>query len=206
MINLMPPEFKRNLIYARRNLTLVKWLTAVFVAVIGVVIIVTGGYLYINQSTRAYAGEVARHKESLAKQELEQTQKRTEDISNSTKLALQVLSRQVLFSELMRQIGAVMPSGASLQSLSISKLEGGIDLQAVAVDYQTGSQVQINLADPTNKIFEKADIVNINCASATSQNEAVNKRYPCQVNIRALFSKDSSYLYTNSSAKVENSR
>jgi len=197
MINLLPPDIKETLLYARRNQFLTKWVLAFFAGILGIGAVILAGHFYINQSTKTYAKEVQHRKDQLSQQKLEETKKRTEDISTSTKLALQVLSRQVLFSDLLRQIGAVMPSGAALQSLSISKLEGGLDLQAVAADYQTGTQVQVNLADPANKIFEKADIINITCNTDNPTGTA-NKQYPCQISIRALFAKDSPYLFTKS--------
>lgn len=202
MINLLPPSEKKNILYARRNRAVTKWLVVTAMGVIGIVTIITAGFLYINQSAQVFANQIQQTKQQLASQKLEETQKHTEDISNSTKLALQVLSQQILFSELLRQIGAVMPPGSALQSFNVGKLEGGIDLQAVAKTYQTASQVQVNLADPANKIFEKADIINISCASIDEQvqNEEENP-YPCQVTIRALFAKGSPFLFTGGGNK-----
>lgn len=197
MINLIPDATKGQMLYARRNRILIKWVSAMFVGILGIGAVVLAGYIYIRQTTNAYADEVRRTKESLASQNLEETRARVEDISNSTKLALEVLSRQILFSRLLQQIGAAMPAGAALQNLSIGKLQGGIDLQAVAADYQTATQVQINLQDPDNKIFEKADILNISCADVASSQDSINALYPCQVTIRALFAKDSEFLFTN---------
>jgi hypothetical protein len=201
VINLMPTEMKETLIYARRNLLLTRWVIAVLLGIVGIGAVITAGNLYINQSTKIYATEVQSRRDQLAQLQIEETKKRTEDISTSTKLALQVLSRQVLFSELMTQVGAAMPSGAALQSLSIGKLEGGIDLQAVAADYQTGTQVQVNLQDPSNKIFEKADIISITCSTENRPNDDSDDRYPCQVTIRALFAKNSPFLFTNTQTK-----
>lgn len=201
MINLLPPDIKETFYYARRNLMLLRWVVAFFIGIAGIGGVVFAGLLSINQYTKTYASDVQNKKNDLVQQKMAETQKRTEDISNSTKLALQVLSRQVLFSELLRQIGAAIPAGASLQSLSLDKLEGGIDLQIVAVNYETATQVQVNLEDPDNKIFEKADILNIACSTPESSNQAP-ERYPCQVTVRALFSKDSRFLFTNSSGQA----
>jgi len=199
MINLLPSESKTSIIYARRNSILLKWIMATLAGIAGIVIVIIIGYLFINQSMKTYAGEVESSKQQLRKEKVDETKKRTDEISGSIKLALQVLSKQVIFSELLRQIGAVMPPGASLQNLSIAKLEGGIDLQAVATDYQTASQVQVNLQDPANKIFEKADIVNITCASEPAK--GTSSQYPCQIIIRALFNKNSPYVFTSGSTK-----
>jgi hypothetical protein len=193
MINLMPQEMKTTLVYARRNLVLVKWLAAVFVGLVGIGAVIMAGNFYVDHSTKLYAREVESRKTQLSAMKLEETKKRTEEISGNIRLALQVLSRQVIFSELLKQIGAVMPTGSSLQSLSINRLEGGLDLQAIAVDYQTGTQVQVNITDPANKIFEKADIISISCQTENLS----NPKYPCLVSIRALFAKDSPFVFTN---------
>lgn len=205
MINLLPPEIKETFAYARRNLILLRWVMAFFVGIVGIGGVILAGQLSISQSAKTYATDVENKKDDLTQQKMAETQKRTEDISSSTKLALQVLSRQVLFSELLRQIGAAMPAGAALQSLSLDKLEGGIDLQVVAVDYETATQVQINLEDPNNKIFEKADILNIACNSPDSNDQTL-RRYPCQVTVRALFSKDSRFIFTNTSNETGTTR
>lgn len=196
MINLMPPDMKETLLYARRNLTLSKWLAAVTVGLAGIGVVMIMGNIYIDRTAKLFTQEVQGRKDQLAVMKLDETKKRTEEISSSVRLALQVLSRQVILSELLKQVGSVMPAGSSLQSLSINRLEGGIDLQAVAVDYQTGSQIQVNITDPSNKIFEKADIISIACTD-----ESADPRYPCLVNIRALFAKDSPFIFTNATAK-----
>jgi hypothetical protein len=54
--------------------------------------------------------------------------------------------------------------------------------------------VQVNLADPTNKIFSKADIVSITCSSSN----ALSPLYPCTVNVRALFVTNNPFLFINS--------
>ncbi|MBI1857109.1 hypothetical protein HY003_02860 [Candidatus Saccharibacteria bacterium] len=195
MINLMPPDIKQQLHFARLNTKLLHWAITIFIGILGIAGVIMGGQLYIDQSIQAYNNEVGISKDRLSSQKLQETQEHVDNISNSLKLVLQVLSREVLFSKLLRQIGTVMPVGSSLQSLSINKLEGGIDLQAVASDYQTGTQVQINLQDPTNKIFEKADIQNINCTN----DQATATRYPCQVSIRALFAKDNPFMFVRNS-------
>lgn len=200
MINLLPPDVRENVLYARRNTMLIRWLVAVIVGLAGVAIIVLAGQAYLNQATKSYAQEVEQTKQQLKDQKLEETQKEVSDISSSLKLMVDVLSRQILFSELMRQTGAAIPPGAILTNLTISKVQGGIDLQFRATDYQTATQIQVNLEDPTNKIFDKADIVSISCTSSSNEpndTNPVNNRYPCTVSTRALFTKNNPFLFIN---------
>lgn len=195
MINLLPAGTKQEISYARKNNALRKWVIATVFGLLGIAIVIAAGFLFINHSTNVWQKQVNDSKAQLEKQNLAATQTRVAEMSDSIKLASQVLSKQVLFSKLLSQITTVMPSGTSLQSLSIKAVEGGIDLTAAAKDYQTGTQVQVNLADPKNKIFDKADIVSITCSGKPEE-------YPCTVTIRALFAKDNAFQY-NSSTKGE---
>jgi len=118
-------------------------------------------------------------------------QKQVTDISNNLKLAVQVLSQEILFSKLLKQLASVTPRNATLTNLSISDTQKGVDITAQTANYDAATQLQINLADPKNQIFAKADIITINCGST------VGIRYPCTVNIRALFAANNPFLFIN---------
>jgi hypothetical protein len=191
MINLLPPEFKSGIMFARRNTVLRKWIFGLTCVLIGMFVFLAAGQLYIANTTSKYSKQVASAQESLKAQKLEETQKRLQDLSNNLKLIVQVLSREVLFSKLIKQVGAVMPPGSVLTSIELSKVEGGLDLSAAAVSYDTASRIQVNLQDPNNKLFDKVDIIQVSCATKSSD------QLPCKITLRALFSKNNPYLFIN---------
>ena len=191
MINLLPPDIKGGYTYARRNVRLRHWAFSFGLALIGLVALGTIGMLSLQTTTNDYQKRVTLAQETLKKEDLEGTQKRIQDISNSFKLVVKVLGQEVLFSDLIRQMGAAMPAKANLTGLTIRDTTGGLDIVAEATDYSTATQVQVNLADPRNKIFSKADIISITC-------DKTDSAYPCIVNIRALFAKDNPFLFINS--------
>lgn len=193
MINLLPPETKQTLMYARRNTKLRQWAFGLTIGIIGILSIITVGHLYLQQSIRAHAAQIEQGKASFQTQNLEETQQRVQSLSDSLKLVTQVLQKEILFSKLLAQAGSALPSGAVLSELSINKVQGGLDLRAAATDYQTATQVQVNLQDPNNKIFEKADIVNIQCVTPGPASDPVQSRYPCTIQLRTLFAKNNSF-------------
>lgn len=196
MINLLPPQFQENMQYARRNSRLRKWAIGFFLSILFILAIVAVGQLYLQSSLHSYAAQVEKGNEQLKSQNLEDTQNKVQDLTDSLKLVVQVLSREILFSQLLSKIGSALPSGTILTDLSINKVQGGIDLRAAAVNEQAATQVQLNLQDPNNKIFEKADIINIQCASTTAaKTDPVRSQYPCTVQLRALFSKNNSFSF-----------
>lgn len=194
MINLLPTDQKTDLRYARLNGKLVPLLTGLGLGILGILFIVVSGLWFLNQNINNQKAVIANQTALLTQQKQPETVKRVQEMSDSLKLATTVLSHEILFSELMRQIGTVMPPGTVLQSLQLSSdLNGSLDLTAGAVDYKSATQVQVNLQDPNNKIFDKADIVNINCTTPTATGTTASA-YPCQVTIKALFEKNTPFL------------
>lgn len=193
MINLLPPTLKQDYQYARRNTTLVRWVIVFCVGLFGLGVISAGGVLYLRQAAGAYAAQAKVMEDSLKAQKQVETEKQVQDMSNSLKLAVQVLSQEVLFSQLLKQLAILTPSNATLSNIGITQLQGGIDITARTADYNAATQLQVNLEDPNNKIFSKADIVSISCG--TPQPGA---RYPCTVVIRALFAPNNPFLFINS--------
>lgn len=196
MINLLPPDVKENTLFARRNTRLRKWAFALFASALLVIGMVGVGQMYLQQSIKTYSTQVEQGKAELKTNKLDETQKQVQELTDSLKLVTQVLQREILFSKLLVQIGGALPNGSILTNLSIDKVQGGLELQADAVNYQTGTQVQVNLQDPENKIFEKADILNIQCDADPS--EPLKQQYPCLVQIKALFAKNNTFSFIQS--------
>lgn len=194
MINLLPPRIKDSYRYARSNMQLRRWVMVFVIAFVGLGLIVTYGLLNLHQSANDYTARITETQALFEQEKFAETQAKVLDISNSFKLVVQVLGQEVLFSQLLKQIAAIIPAKANLMSLNINQVQGAIDISAIAADYNTATQVQVNLADATNKIFSKADIINISCGGAT----ALNTDFPCTVSIRALFATNNPFLLINS--------
>jgi hypothetical protein len=194
MINLLPPELKTGYVYARKNVVLRTWIVLALIALAGLGALATYGLLDLKQSTDRYDKQIAATQAVFKQERSTEIQQQVKDISNNFKLAVKVLSQEILFSKLIKQIGTAIPNNANLTGLTITQTKGGIDISAEAKDYKTATQIQVNLADPNNKIFSKADLVSITCDDDKSA-------YPCKVNIRALFAQNNPFLFTNEGSK-----
>lgn len=196
MINLLPPQYKENILYARRNRALLNWSITMLSALLLIAAIIACGYVLMNNSIKSQTAQADRAKQHLKDEKIDETKTQLDEISANTKLILQVLSREILFSSLLKQLGASLPSGTTLQAIQIDKVEGGITLKALAKDVQSATQIQVNLSDPQNKIFQKADIESISCTPTDGKTI-----YPCTVQLRALFGKDNPYVYISNTSK-----
>ncbi len=202
MINLLPPELKQDYRYAYRNVRLIRWVLVFGLSFIGLIVIGVAGIIYIQQSTQTYASQVTEEQNLLNQQKLPATQAQVQNISNSLKLAVQVLSQEVLFSKLLEQLAAVTPSSAILTNLDLNQSQSGVTITAQTANYNAATQLQVNLADPANKIFSNADILSINCLSASeAAGSPTNAQYPCTTIIRALFAANNPFLFINNNGQ-----
>lgn len=176
-----------------------RWIVAFVVALAGLAIITVGGMLLMQNSIDTYKTKIARTQSQLASQNLTGVEAQVTTISNNLKLMVQVLSKEILFSKLLTQLGTITPSNVELTSLSISQSESAIEITAQSTDYNAATQLQANLTAPANQIFSKADLVSVTCASGAQQ--VANAKYPCAIDIRAEFTNNNPFLFINANGQ-----
>lgn len=199
MINLLPPELKEEYRYARYNRRLLNWLITFAIGIAGVAVIVAGGLLVMRGNSNTYRSEIAAAQAGLASQDIAGTQAQVVDISNNLTLMVRVLSQEILFSKMLARLGTITPSNVILTDLAISQNQSAVDITAETANYNAATQLQVNLADPSNQIFSTADIVSINCATGTG---VTNPAYPCTASIRAQFTANNPFLFINAKGKA----
>lgn len=204
MINLLPPDSKSTLVYARRNTQLIRFVVGAAIGALGILLVTGAGLLYLNQEVNSYKKSISQAETELEQQKEKQTIAEVKGIRDSLNLAVDVLGQEILFSQLVQEIGSVMPAGTVLQDLSLSnELTGALTLQAGAVNNTAGSRVQANLRDPKNKIFSAADLESIECAQPDPESTEPPEPYPCTVTLKALFAKGNSFTLIRSEDKDE---
>lgn len=202
MINLLPPELKQTLRYADYNTRLVRLVIGLSVGLVGIIIVLGVGYFYLHQEASNYRASIRESELQLEKRNEKEKIARVQEISSSLKLVVNVLSQEILFSKLIRQVGAQMPPNTVLQDLRLSsELTGALDLQVGASSYDAASQVQVNLLNSRNNVFDTADLIKVNCGQADDTGE--NTAYPCQATLRAIFNKDNDFTLLNSAKTGE---
>jgi Tfp pilus assembly protein PilN len=201
MINLLPPDLKQGYKYARYNRRLLHWIVAFVVAIAGVAAITVSGMFLMQNSINTYKSRISSAEAQLASQNLTSIQSQVTTISNNLKLMVKVLSKEILFSKLLTQLGAVTPPNVELTGLTISQAQSAIIITAQAANYNAATQLQANLASPSNQIFSKSDLVSVTCVSGASLQALPNPNYPCTVNIQAVFMNNNPFLFINASGQ-----
>ncbi|MBX4201870.1 hypothetical protein KW803_03190 [Candidatus Saccharibacteria bacterium] len=184
MINLLPTSYADSIRYGRQNTVLRIWIISMAAAIAGLIIILIGGWIYIDTQAQTLQKNIDTTNQQLKAQNLEKVQKDAKEITGDIKVINQVLGTEIRFSDLIQAIGNDMPPGTVLGSLSLSKVSGALDLSASAKDYTSAAQIAVNLSNSKNDLFSKVDIISVNCASA-----AQDQSYSCSATLKALFSK-----------------
>lgn len=182
MINLLPTDYANSIRFGRQNTVLRAWLLGMLAAISGLIMIIGGGWLYINRQSHSFQKNIDATNQQLKVQNLSQVQSDAKEITGDIKVINQVLSKEVRFSDLIQAIGNDMPPRTVLGTLSLTNVSGALDLTAGAKDYASAAQIAANLSDPKNGLFSKVDIIGVNCKSTTNPN------YICSITLKALFS------------------
>lgn len=200
MINLIPPAQKQDIAYGRKNNMLVKWVAGSLIALIGLAIIGGGCLFYLQQDSKTYQASIDEAKSNLKTQNETETLARVGEISGRLNLVVDVLSKEVVFSELIPHLGSLMPEGAILRDLSINREQtGAIDLSIGAVNEFSASQALKNIQSSDDSlIFRGADANTINCEGADDQ-----APYICTATITAVLTDTNPFLLLNQGAKDE---
>jgi hypothetical protein len=203
MINLLPPLEKENIIYGRKNRLMIRWVVSIIIVITGICVMTVFGQFFINKNVKSLEGVANITQDRIAKQNLASTQKGILNLSNNFTSVTQLLNKQVLFSKIFTKIGSIMPEGAILSSITLSTSNKSLDVNVIAKDREAATQAFVNLNDPKNGLFDKADLVTVGCQTKTDPKtstsvQAQNAKYPCNALIKVTIKTDSSFYFLSS--------
>lgn len=170
MINLLPDDIKQ----ARRFATLNRQISHYAVFVVLVIVLLCGaygyGYMTLIEERKAVETSIANKSTELA--DLDALSSEAQAISDTISTAATLLNREIRFSELIQQIGSVMPQGARLNGLSLTgDRTSPIEIQAVLDSPEQAGVLQNNLL--TLDLFEAADIQDVQTSTVIDETTKV---------------------------------
>jgi Tfp pilus assembly protein PilN len=197
MINLLPPDLKQAMRFGRMNRLLIRWISACGAAVLALLVIVYGGFLYIQLVEKDTLLRKQALEERIQNEKLNIATREYTALSNSTKTVLQLFQRQVLFSKLIQKIATVLPAGVSLKDINLSEKDTALTLNFTLPSKESSIVLQSNLQNPENELFVKADLISTSCSAQ------ISGAVQCGAQIRVLLSDTSEYLLYSPKAKSE---
>lgn len=176
MINLLPNEIRLEHVYGRRNKKLVALIVLIAGTAVAVGFIIMFNLNYINDEKQSIQKSIDSNKQVIAQLESE-----TSDLSSvASRLTVtyKLFDESIKFSEIIPQIGSVLPQGTVIDGLSLT---GGsydpLQLNVSMVSAELAPVLQKNLVD--SELFEAADVINI----SPSGSEGSNYQYSASVSV-----------------------
>lgn len=191
MINLMPGEIKEQRSYGRKNVKLLKWTTQAVVLFSILLMAIILGLNVIYRAQKTSSNEKERLEKKYVNEKYDEIKKSYDEFSGNLTTVTQILSKQVLYSSLLQKIGSVIPPGATLNSISLAGTDNALDLNFSIANETLAPIIQVNLQDEKNKLFEKADIIQVSCQQEQNNTEK------CSTQLKAQYRKDATFLFIN---------
>lgn len=186
MINLLSPDSKRQLRAARRNIILRRYVA--FITSVAVLVFATFGvgYYLTTQERASLQAEAASHSDRLAKYKAarDTADQYTKDLAT----AKNILSHEVVFSDLIIQISKTLPEGVVLSDLSLSTDTFGTEITIKAHAKNSDvAPLSLKTALEQSNLFSNVKIANITdkMFDATGSLKFTEKNYPVDVQLLA---------------------
>lgn len=196
MINLLPPKNRLAIETAKKNTILRRYLELALLGVSVLAVLIVGSYYFLELQDRNTQKTLDLNQQKL--DQLEPVQDEAKQLSLTINTIAALFSREVDFSNMLTQIGQLMPPNAILTNLEIDSSIKDSPLNISAqVDTEEKAAVLRNNLEKSD-LFDKAKIISIEkisiedtTASADSgadKEDPVDSPYRFTVQIEAYFS------------------
>lgn len=159
MINLLPPGRVLNIRLARSNTILRRYIELIIVGSLVLLSALLIARYFFGVQNENVQKTVDLNSAKIAS--LEPVQEQAEELSATVNTISGLLSRNVKFSDMLTQIGGIMPPGSVLTGIkfSLEDVEAPLVVSAQVDNEQKAAVLRNNLA--ASSLFEKAELKNI---------------------------------------------
>lgn len=184
MINLLPHDIKETRKYGRRNQSLLGYIFLLFLTALATAGIMIGSLKFVGTDKASLNKEISESNTQIL--ELESSITATEKIASRLETAKKISDASINFSDLIPEIGAVLPKGVVLNALALN--EGRTGTLQLDVDMTSSGLAPVlikNLVE--SDLFEAADIGNLTPKSAGSSSSNQSSVYGFSASLTASF-------------------
>ena len=141
MINLLPPEDKRQILAGQSNVLLLRYCVASLLLTIPLISLVVGIYLVLMNSKTAAEATIA--ESSIKSAAYAKTKVDAQEFKNNLATAKTILDKEVRYSKIAVAIAQAIPSGISLQNLDLNAQTFGQPIVLTATGHSYGDAIRL---------------------------------------------------------------
>lgn len=184
MINLLPYEHKEEIMAARTNVVLVRYITILILAAIVLGGLIVGAYFALNGTKESAELKASENTSRLAA--YQQTKLRADTFRSDLTTAKTILDSNVSFSKLIYEIADTVPAGVVLDDLTLDPATFGssVTMNASAKTFNDASKLRDSFR-ANNQVFSNVQVQTIKSSGAA----ATDKNYPVKVVLSVVINK-----------------
>lgn len=180
MINLLPPEHKRDIRAARTNTLLIRY-NLLLVGVLAFLLLAIGVvYVYLSNSKASADMTIKENKEAVAG--FAATEQEAQTFRQNLATAKEILDREVNYTDVILNISRALPSGSILTNLSLDASSFGKETTLAAQVKSYDKAIALKDALSQSGLFTDVHFQSITSSS--------NADYPITVNLFVTFKKE----------------
>lgn len=181
MINLLPPDAKREIQAARANNLLIRYNLLLVSSSIFLLLAIGVVYVYLNNVKTGAQATISDNQAKVA--DFTPIKNQADLFRQNLSIAKQILDRQVNYTKVMLEIAAILPSGTILSGLNLDASTFGTETTLVAQAKSYDRALALKDAFSESALFS-----NVHFQSITSTEGASD--YPMTVTLNVTFKKD----------------
>lgn len=158
MISLLPNDLREAIRFAKLNTAMVQYGIISIVVVVLVAGVMLFGFNIASDDEQALRDSIAQKEIDL--KSLVQTEQDAASLADQIDTVGKLLEREVRFSDVLQEIGSILPKGSVLTSLRLANdIEEPLQVSAKVEDKETAAILRQNIED--SERFSSADIESI---------------------------------------------
>lgn len=156
MINLLPPEFKEEVEYGRKNQRTISWATTVAFGILSLLIVTFVGKVTIQSAKGQAVAQKAAIEEQMKQVSLSDIEKRYNSFIDTTSSVKKIYSQEVLYSRLIRKLATLLPQDAKITNISLTDKDRALNLNFNNGSDGLGPVILVNLQNQGEQIAKKS--------------------------------------------------
>lgn len=182
MINLLPPEYKRDIGAARANTLLLRY-NVILLATLAF-LLVANGIVFAYLTTTKATGERVMEENQSKVSSFSVVEAQASVFRQNLATAKQILDREVNYTKVILAVAQLMPSGVVITNLTLDSATFGTETVVVAKARNYDQALALKDAFSQSSLFSDVHFQSINASDTASDG------YPITININVTFKKE----------------
>ena len=156
MINLLPPEYKEEIEYGRKNHRTLSWATTVAFGILSLLIITFVGKITIQSAKSQAESQKTALEQQMQQVSLSDVEKKYTSFIDTTGSVKKIYSQEVLYSRLIRKLATLLPQDAKLTNISLTDKDRALNLNFNNSSDGLGPVILVNLQNQGEQIAKRS--------------------------------------------------